>query len=151
MQGEGMTVTESSRMAIIPCAVCGVLNRVDLARIDQSPKCGPCHEPLVLDAPLLLTDATFDRIVNASSVPVVVDFYADWCGPCRAIAPTFAELARRQRGRALVFKVDTDRNPQLSTRFSIRSIPTLTVHRDGKEVARQVGAVPLPVLEQMIG
>lgn len=126
------------------------MNRVDLARQDANAKCGTCHELLTLNAPIMLTDTTFDKVVNASSVPVIVDFYADWCGPCKAMAPVFADLARRQRGKALVVKVDTDRSPMLSSRFSIRSIPTLTVHRDGKEVARQVGAVPLATLEQLL-
>ncbi len=145
-----MTDTTTSQTAIVPCAACGKLNRVDLARVDHTPVCGPCRAPLTLDAPMLLTDANFDRVINGSSVPVIVDFYADWCGPCRAMAPVFAELARRQAGRALVVKVDTDRSPQVSGRFGIRSIPTLTVHRGGKEVARQVGAVPLAALEQLL-
>lgn len=140
----------AARSAIVPCASCGRLNRVDLSRHDHKPTCGPCKAPLVLDAPLPLNDANFDRVVEGSSVPVIVDFYADWCGPCRAMAPTFAEFARRQAGRALVVKVDTDRSPNVSARFGIRSIPTLTVMRDGKEVARQVGAVPLAALEQLL-
>jgi len=79
-----------------------------------------------------------------------VDFYADWCGPCRMMAPVFAEFARRQRGTALVAKVDTERSPVVAARFGIRSIPTLTVMRDGREVARQVGAVPMAALEQLL-
>lgn len=145
-----MTESTNKTPVVVPCAACGTLNRVDLSRSDATPVCGPCRAPLVLDAPVALTDATFDRVVNSASVPVMVDFYADWCGPCKAMAPVFADLARRQRGRALVVKVDTDRNPVVSARFGIRSIPTLTVHRAGKEVARQVGAVPLAVLEQML-
>jgi thioredoxin 2 len=104
----------------------------------------------VLNAPLVVTDDTFDRVVNGTTVPIIVDFYADWCGPCRSMAPVFAELARRQEGRALVVKVDTDKSPNVAGRFGIRSIPTITVHRDGKEVARQVGAVPLHALEQLL-
>jgi thioredoxin 2 len=138
------------RTAIVPCAACGKLSRVNLARIDDNPSCGHCHAPLVLDVPLVLTDATFDKVIAGAGVPVVVDFYADWCGPCRMMAPVFADFARRQRGRALVAKVDTDRNPAISARFAIRNIPTLTVHRDGKEIARQVGAVPMATLEQLV-
>ena len=136
---------------IVPCASCGKLSRVDLARIDDKATCGHCKAPLVLDAPLTLTDATFDKVVAGASVPVMVDFYADWCGPCKMMAPVFAEFARRQRGRVLVAKVDTDRNPVVSSRFGIRSIPTLTMYRDGKEVARQVGAVPMAALEALAG
>lgn len=145
-----MTDSTTTRTAIVPCATCGKLNRVDLARVADRPVCGPCKAPLALDTPLLLTDANFDRVVEGASVPVIVDFYADWCGPCKAMTPVFAELARRQAGRALVVKVDTDRSPIVSGRFAIRSIPTLAVLRNGKEVARQVGAVPLPTLEQLL-
>lgn len=145
-----MPESTPTRAAVVPCASCGKLSRVDLARIDDKASCGHCKAPLALDAPLVLTDATFDTVIAGASVPVVVDFYADWCGPCRMMAPVFADFARRQRGRALVAKVDTDRNPAVSSRFGIRSIPTLTVHRDGKEVARQVGAVPMAALEQMV-
>ncbi len=137
--------------AVLPCAACGKLNRVDLARIDAKPACGSCRTGLVFDAPIVLTEATFDTVVAQSSVPVMIDFYADWCGPCRMMAPVFADFAKRQRGRALVVKVDTDANQALSARFGIRSIPTLAVMRDGKETARQVGAVPMAMLEQMIG
>ena len=145
-----MTEPTTARTAIVPCAACGKLNRVDLDRVDAKASCGACHAPLALDVPLVLTDATFDRVASNASVPVMVDFYADWCGPCKAMAPVFADFARRQHGRVLVAKVDTDRNPEIASRFGIRSIPTLTLLRDGKEVARQVGAVPLTVLEQLL-
>jgi thioredoxin 2 len=104
-----------------------------------------------VDAPVILTDANFDVVVSRSTVPVMVDFYADWCGPCKMMAPVFADFARRQKGRVLVAKVNTDENPGVSMRFGIRSIPTLTVMHGGQEVARQVGAVPMAALEQMVG
>jgi thioredoxin len=96
------------------------------------------------------SDATLEQVVRDAPVPVLVDFYADWCGPCRMMAPTFAELARRRAGEALVVKVDTDRSPSMAIRFGIRGIPTLVLFRDGREVARQVGAVPLGRLEAML-
>ena len=142
--------TTNVRKAVLPCTACGKLNRVDLSRAEAQPKCGTCRAPLVLDAPVVLTDANFDTVIANSSVPVMVDFYADWCGPCKMMAPVFADLAKRQRGQALVAKVDTDRNPEVATRFAIRSIPTITLMKDGKEVARQVGAVPMGQLEQMV-
>ena len=145
-----MTETATKRLVVVPCASCGTLNRVDVARTDAVPNCGSCHAPIVLDAPVVLTDATFDKVIAASAIPVIVDFYADWCGPCKAMAPVFGELAKRQRGQALVAKVDTDRNPGISSRFAIRSIPTLVVFRDGREATRQVGAVPMSVLEQLV-
>ena len=142
--------TTNVRKAVLPCTACGKLNRVDLSRADSQPKCGTCRAPLVLDAPVVLTDANFDTVIANSSVPVMVDFYADWCGPCKMMAPVFADLAKRQRGQAIVAKVDTDRNPEVASRFAIRSIPTITLFKDGKEVARQVGAVPMGQLEQMV-
>jgi thioredoxin 2 len=142
--------TMTTRLAIVPCAACGKLNRVDVARADARPVCGACKAPIALDTPIQLTDATFDAVVAASSVPIVVDFYADWCGPCKAMAPVFADFARRQSGRALVAKVDTDRSPNVASRFGIRSIPTIAVMRDGKEAAREVGAIPLAALEQLL-
>lgn len=145
-----MTDTAEKRLAVIPCGTCGTLNRVDLLRADELAKCGSCRAGLTLDAPITLTDATFDKVVGASAVPVIIDFYADWCGPCKQMAPVFAELARRQRGQSLVAKVDTDRSPGIASRFGIRSIPTIAVMRDGKEVARQVGAVPMGALEQLL-
>jgi thioredoxin 2 len=145
-----MTDTTGKRTAIVPCASCGTMNRVDLARVDAVAKCGACRVAVVLDAPIMLTDATFDTVVSASTVPVIIDFYADWCGPCKQMAPVFGELARRQRGQALVAKVDTDRSPGVASRFGIRSIPTIAVMRAGKEVARQVGAVPMAGLEQLL-
>jgi thioredoxin 2 len=145
-----MTDNTGKRLAVVPCASCGTMNRVDLARVDAVAKCGSCRVAVVLDAPLTLTDTTFGTVVNGSAVPVVVDFYADWCGPCKQMAPVFAELARRQRGQAIVAKVDTDRSPAVASRFGIRSIPTIVVMRAGNEVARQVGAAPMATLEQLL-
>ncbi len=145
-----MTDMTGKRAAIVPCASCGTMNRVDLARVDAVAKCGSCRAVVVLDAPITLTDATFDTVVNGSSVPVIVDFYADWCGPCKQMAPVFGELARRQRGQSIVAKVDTDRSPVVASRFGIRSIPTIAVLRNGKEVARQVGAASMAALEQLL-
>jgi len=147
-----MSGTDSSaRHAIVPCASCGKLNRVNMDKVGAAAVCGTCKSALHVDAPVVLTDATFDVVVSRSTVPVMIDFYADWCGPCKMMAPVFADFARRQKGRVLVAKVNTDENPGVSMRFGIRSIPTLTVMRGGQEVARQVGAVPMAALEQMVG
>lgn len=144
-----MTEPKTKRLVVVPCGACGTLNRLDLERTEATPKCGSCRAPILLDAPVVLTDATFDKVIGGSEVPVIVDFYADWCGPCKTMAPVFSELAKRQRGRVLVAKIDTDRNPGVSSRFAIRSIPTLVVFRDGREATRQVGAVPMGILEQL--
>lgn len=144
------TTSTAARPAVVPCASCAKLNRVDFARVDHKPKCGACGEPLALDQPLALTDATFARVIADASVPVMVDFYADWCGPCRMMAPAYAELARKFAGQALVVKLDTQHNPQTASQFGIRGIPTVIVFNGGREVKRQVGALPLQGLEQVL-
>ena len=142
-------MTDDKR-ATIPCASCGKLNRVRTSRIADRPKCGECSRPLLLDRPINLTDANFDKIIGGTEVPVIVDFWAEWCGPCKAMAPVLDDFARARAGSVLVAKLDTDRNQQTSMRFGIRGIPTLIVFRDGKESTRQVGAVPRARLEQLV-
>jgi thioredoxin 2 len=140
----------TSRKATVACSSCGRLNRVDLARAQDRPKCGACGRPIAVDRPLAVTDATFDRVVGGSDVPVLVDFYADWCGPCKIMAPVLDAVAQARAGSALVAKVDTDRNPALARRFQIASIPTLIVFRGGREVGRELGAIPRPHLEALL-
>ena len=107
--------------------------------------------PLVLlDRPVRVTDADFRQTIEGTAVPVLVDFYADWCGPCKVMAPTLDALARDRRGEVLVAKLDTDANPVTAGGFGIRAIPTLIVFRDGVEVARETGAVPRHRLDALI-
>ena len=148
--GEIAAEADASRKATVACLFCDQLNRVDLGRVDDQPKCGSCGRPILLDRPVKVTDAVFDRVIQDAQVPVIVDFYADWCGPCKVMAPIFDELAAEQQGKALVLKMDTDREPLAAQRLGIRGIPTLIVFRGGKEVARQVGAVPKAVLTELI-
>ncbi len=136
--------------ATVPCPHCDRLNRVDLSRVADHPRCGECGKPILLDRPLRVTDETFDRVVQDTRVPVLVDFHADWCGPCKAMAPVLDELAGDRAGRVLVAKLDTDRNQRTAARFGIRGIPTLIVFRDGREAARQTGAVGRGVLEGLL-
>lgn len=147
-----MTATgyTSTRPAVVPCSACGQLNRVDLHRADQRPTCGACAAALVLEEPIPADDATLEQILREAKVPVIVDFYADWCAPCRMMAPAFAELAKRQAGQALVVKLDTDRSPTMAIRYAIRGIPTVIAFREGREVARQVGVMPLARLQQLL-
>jgi thioredoxin 2 len=126
------------------------LNHVDLARAADKPRCGECRRPLLLDRPVAVGDREFERVVKDAEVPVLVDFYADWCGPCKTMAPVLDEIARDRQGELLVTKLDTDRNPETATRFSVRGIPTFIVFRGGKEVARASGAVPRARLDELV-
>jgi len=136
--------------ATVACSFCSRLNRVDLGRVDDRPKCGACGRPMLLDRPVRITDTDFDRVIGGSDVPVLVDFYADWCGPCKAMAPTLDAIARARRGQLLVAKLDTEANPKTSSSYGIRAIPTLVLFQGGREVGRETGAAPQSVLEQLI-
>jgi thioredoxin 2 len=135
---------------VVICVFCATPNRVDLSRLTEGPKCGECGRPMRLDRPLPVTDATFDKVIKGASVPVVVDFYADWCGPCKIMAPALDEFARQHTGEVLVLKLDTEANPATPARFGIRGIPTLIVFEHGLEARRQVGAVPAADLEKLV-
>lgn len=143
------TPTDGPRAAV-PCPHCGRINRVDLARVRERPRCGECSRPLLLDRPVRLTGAAFDRVVSETEVPVLVDFYADWCGPCKVMAPLLDELADERAGEIVVAKLDTDRDRETAGRFGIRGIPTLIVFRDGREAARETGAIPRARIERLV-
>lgn len=140
-----------SRPVIVQCPFCSAANRVDLARLSSGPKCAKCGKPLRLDRPQKVTDQDFERTIAGSSVPVLVDFYADWCGPCKAMAPTLDEFAVKRAGEALVVKLDTEANPATASRFKIRGIPTVIAFQGGKEKARHVGLADMKVLEGLAG
>ncbi len=144
------SVPQTSRPAIVRCIFCGTANRVDLAKLAAGPKCAECGRPIRLDRPLKVTDMDFEQTVNGSSVTVVVDFYADWCGPCKMMAPSVDQLAANFVGRAVVAKLDTDAAQKTAGSFQIRGIPTTIVFRGGQEVSRQSGAVPYGRLAAMI-
>src|SRR3954465_3849133 len=146
-----MDATSAQRKKVtVACPFCGRLNRVDLARAADRPKCGECSRPILLDRPVSLSDADFDRVIADAQVPVLVDFYADWCGPCKMVAPIMDELARSRLGSVLVAKLDTDRNQQTAQRFQIAPSPAVMVFKGGAPVARQVGALPRPGYEALI-
>jgi thioredoxin 2 len=129
---------------LLRCPACGTTNRVPREKVAQGrePVCGRCKTPLSVGAPMMVTDSTFAAEVERSPLPVLVDAWAPWCGPCRIIAPVIDELAREMAGRVRFAKLNVDDNPATAARFGVRSIPTLLLIRDGREVDRIVGVVP---------
>jgi thioredoxin 2 len=144
-------VNTAAKKATVACPFCATLNRVRMDRVQDRPKCGECGRPLLLDRPVAVTDAAFDKVISGSDVPVLVDFYADWCKPCKIMAPLLDELARERAGQLLVMKLNTDLNQNVSVRFAIGGIPTLILFKNGSEASRVVGAVPKSKIEAMVG
>jgi thioredoxin 2 len=125
----------------LACQFCGTLNRIDMQKAALRPKCSECGKPFLLDRPVKVTEEHFDTTVLKAGVPVLVDFYADWCGPCRAMAPHLDRIAAVNVGRLLVAKIDTDRSPRISQRYGIRSIPFFGRFEGGEMIKTTVGAV----------
>jgi thioredoxin 2 len=135
---------------MLRCQFCETWNRIDAARASDRPKCGNCGRPILLDRPWILHEDSFARTIQESEVPVLVDFYADWCGPCKIMAPFVDQLAAKYQGKALVAKLNTDYAQSIANGFGIRGIPTTIVFRGGAESARLTGAVRLPELEGLL-
>jgi thioredoxin 2 len=129
---------------LVACPACGATNRVPPDRVARglAPVCGKCRVPLPVGKPQPVTDASFAQDVERSPLPVLVDAWAPWCGPCHMIAPVIDQLATELAGRVRVVKLNVDDNPRTAARFDLRSIPTLLVLRDGREVDRLVGVQP---------
>jgi thioredoxin 2 len=139
--------------SLIRCSKCGTNNRVPQDKLAQglAPKCGQCGAPLAAAAgPVVVTDATFAAEVERSPLPVLVDAWAPWCGPCRTVGPIVDELATELAGKVRVAKLNVDDNPGTAARFDVRSIPTLLVMVNGREVDRIVGALPKAAIQQRL-
>ena len=137
---------------LVACNSCQTMNRLKYGALERATKCGKCQSPLPFPSePIELTGTQlFDAVITSASVPVVVDFWAEWCGPCHMMAPEIAKVAQRTAGRALVLKVDTDANAELGQRYQIRSIPTIAIFQDGREVTRVAGVQPAANIEQLL-
>lgn len=130
---------------LIPCPHCNGLNRIPGERLFDAPRCGRCKQAVLPGTPFTVNQASFASQLKGD-LPLLLDVWAEWCGPCRAFAPTFTQAASQLSGRCRLGKLDSEANPQLSTQLGIRSIPSLILFRNGRESARQSGAMALPQL-----
>lgn len=132
---------KDSPMQIV-CAACSAKNRVPGSKLNDRPLCGQCHQPILSIQPVVGGEQNFMRFVEHNDLPVVVDFWAVWCGPCQQFAPTFKQVAEDMYAQACFIKLDTEQNQNTAARYGIRSIPTLMIFHHGKEIARMAGALP---------
>jgi thioredoxin 2 len=133
-----------------PCAHCGALNRIPRARVADRPRCGKCKRGVFPDHPVAASDATWKREVEDSPIPVLVDFWAPWCGPCRAVAPVLEQVAQERAGKLKIVKLNVDENPRTSAAHRVQSIPTLLLQRGPLFLDQQAGALPKEALDSWL-
>lgn len=134
----------------VVCPHCSAVNRIPSARLADKPKCGKCKKILFTGKPIELTDQNFSKVIANSGVPVVVDFWAEWCGPCKMMAPAYAEASAQLEPSVILAKLNTEVAQQTAGRFAIRSIPSIVMFKEGKEVARQAGALSAQQIVQWV-
>jgi thioredoxin 2 len=140
----------SAELIHITCPHCEAINRVPHGKLSQQPNCGKCHQALFIGKPLELSSQNFSKIINKTGVPVVVDFWASWCGPCKMMAPIFEQAATNIEPKARLAKLNTEVAQDIAATYNIRNIPTLVIFKNGKEVSRQSGALDKGSLIQFI-
>jgi len=136
--------------SLIICPQCSATNRIPDNRLQDAPKCGKCKQPLFMGAPVELTDSTFQKHIAKNDIPVVVDFWASWCGPRKMMAPEFKKAAEQLEPSVRFAKLSTENNQQTAAQFGIRSIPTMILYKNGKEVAQQAGAMSAVQISQWV-
>ncbi len=143
----------NKKTVVLACSECAAKNRIPIERIDETPKCAKCHSSLPvqnLSCPIIVTDSTFDQEVLASPLPVLVDCWAPWCGPCKAIGPIIMELAATYRARVKIAKLNVDENSMIGSRYAISSVPTLLLVKNGQVIDTLIGALPKEQMKSAI-
>ena len=147
-----MDMNMEQESVIIKCSVCGTKNRIPKNRLHESPKCGKCGRQIVVEnsnaSPVNVTDGTFNHEILSFPGPVLLDCWAPWCGPCRMVAPALEKLASEYAGRVKIAKLNVDENPVTASNYGIKSIPTMLIFKNGREIERLVGALPKPEIER---